>query len=243
MSEPSNVLDTSNIDRLSQANILIVGDALLDRFVDGTVTRISREAPVPVLKRGAMVTRPGGACNVAANVLSCGGLATLVGLVGADPAGDELATLCEAFPGMTTALVRDPGRPTTEKTRYMSGWQQLLCVETSAAEASPDGIRVGLVETARKHLSTAGAMVLSDYGRGALDRKALAALIESARQTGLPVIVDPREDDPRAYSGASLVTPNLGEMEKFCGFWPEGDDGAVAACVNVLEQSISVRCC
>src|SRR5690606_13720533 len=106
----------------------------------------------------------GGACNVAANVLATGGSATLAGLCGADAAADELAGLCAAFPRLSSSLIRDPARPTTVKTRYLSGWQQLLCVDTEKSAPAAADIRAQLVEAAIASLPSTDILVLSDYG-------------------------------------------------------------------------------
>ncbi|MHA1553595.1 MAG: bifunctional heptose 7-phosphate kinase/heptose 1-phosphate adenyltransferase, partial [Alphaproteobacteria bacterium] len=230
-------MDASTIDRLALANVLVVGDVLLDRFVQGSVARISREAPVPVLGAGRSDAHPGGACNVAANVLSCGGKATLIGIVGDDAAGAELTEICASRTGMSVHMVPDPARSTTVKTRYLSGWQQLLCVDTEDRRPAPAAIARQLIEKARAALPDAGALVLSDYGRGALDRATIATLIGDARAAGVPVVVDPRHDDPAVYSGATLVTPNLGEMERFTGIYADTDAAAVAACRRVIEEA------
>ncbi len=230
-------MDASTIDRLSDARVLVVGDVILDRFVQGHVARVSREAPVPVLTLGQARAHPGGACNVAANILSCGGLTTLVGLTGEDDAARELGALCAGFPGMSAELIGDPDRPTTVKTRYLSGWQQLLCVDTEERRPAAPAVAGRLGDAARRALPAAGALVLSDYGRGALAPGTVADLIAQARRAETPVVVDPRQDDPGVYAGASVVTPNLAEMERFTGIRADSDDDAAAACAKVLESA------
>ena len=230
-------MDATTIDRLGDAHVLVVGDVLLDRFVHGNAARISREAPVPVLGDGPTDSHPGGACNVATNVLSCGGQATLIGLVGDDPVADELLALCRSFDGMTADFVTDPSRPTTLKTRYMSGWHQLLCVDTEVRTPCTDVMHAALLSAVEKALPHAGTLVISDYGRGALRKDTIAALIALGRAAGVPTIVDPRHDRPEVYDGATLVTPNLGEMEKFTGIRVRDDESAIAACRAVLERA------
>ncbi len=229
-------MDASLIDRLATANVLVVGDVVLDRFVQGKVARISREAPVPVLGEGPTTAHPGGACNVATNVLSCGGRTTLVGLVGEDDDAGELLALCNALPHMDARLLPDPDRATSVKTRYLAGWQQLLCVDTEERRPADAAVAARLIDEAKAALGGAGALVLSDYGRGALEAGTFAALIAAARDQSVPVIVDPRHDDPAVYRGATLVTPNLGEMERFTGIRADGDEAAVAACREVIER-------
>jgi D-beta-D-heptose 7-phosphate kinase/D-beta-D-heptose 1-phosphate adenosyltransferase len=230
-------MDASLIDRLAEAQVLVVGDVLLDRFIEGRVSRISREAPVPVLKFGAARAMPGGACNVAANILATGGAVTLAGLIGDDAAGEELLALCRSFGRMTPSLIVDGQRQTTVKTRYLSGWQQLLCIDAEDSTPASHEVRDALVTAALRAMPTAKTVVLSDYGRGALDDTAIRGLIAAARKEGKPVIVDPRRSDARVFAGATLITPNIEEMTAFTGIRADSDESAVAACRKVLALS------
>ena len=128
-------MDSSVIDRLAQARVVVVGDVLLDRFVEGKVGRVSPEAPVAVLNHRAERSLLGGAGNVAANLVAYGARAILVGVAGRDAAAEELRTLCATGDGLDCRLVTDSARPTTVKTRYLSGWHQLLRVD--AEDTSP----------------------------------------------------------------------------------------------------------
>jgi D-beta-D-heptose 7-phosphate kinase/D-beta-D-heptose 1-phosphate adenosyltransferase len=229
-------MDASLIDRLADADVLVVGDVLLDRFIEGKVTRISREAPVPVLKFGSARALMGGACNVAANILATGGAVTLVGVTGQDGAADELGALCRGFARLSAALIADAGRPTTVKTRYLSGWQQLLCIDSEDARPLAGAVRDQLVADARRAMTAARSVVLSDYGRGALDEGSIAALIAEARTAGKAVVVDPRRADAATYAGATVVTPNIEEMQAFTGIRADSDESAIAACRQILDR-------
>jgi len=228
-------MDATLIDRLAEADVLVVGDVLLDRFIEGRVTRISREAPVPVLKFGSARAHPGAACNVAANILATGGAVTLVGLTGDDAAAAELGELCRGFRRLTARLIADPSRQTTVKTRYLSGWQQLLCIDEEDSRPAAPAIRDALVKAASAAIATAKAVVISDYGRGALDDVAIRALIAAARKDGKPVVVDPRRADAQVFAGATVITPNIEEMLAFSGIRVDTDEAAVAACQRVLD--------
>ncbi len=230
-------VSSTGIDRLAQANVLVVGDVLLDRFVEGRVSRVSPEAPVPVLKYGAARARLGGAGNVAANLVTYGAAASLVGLTGDDEAAGELAALCAELPGLDAPLVRDRSRPTTVKTRYLGGWHQLLRVDAEENHPMAADIAAAIIDAARQAMSTAGAIVLSDYGKGVLDATTIAALIGLAREANLPVIVDPKKATAEIFAGASLVTPNTEEMAQFTGIRAETDEAAEAACRQLLEAS------
>lgn len=230
-------MDANVVERLAEAHVLVVGDVMLDRFVEGPVTRVSREAPVPVLKHGASRAYPGGASNVAANVLAYGGAVTLVGLTGADAAADELRALCRSFPRLTERLIADPSRPTTVKTRYLSGWHQLLCIDAEDRRPAAPAVRDRLIAAGREALAGCAALVISDYGRGALDADTISALIAAARAAGTVVVVDPRHADAAIFAGATVVTPNVEEMTAFSGIHADSDASAVAACRAVLDRA------
>lgn len=227
-------MDASLIDRLADARVLVVGDVLLDRFVEGRVTRISREAPVPVMKHVSSRAMMGGACNVAANVLATDGTVSLVGVCGKDDEARELKALFAGFPRLTARLVVDPARPTSLKTRYVSGWQQLFCVDREDASPVPAAIRDELVSAAIAAVTAADVVVISDYGRGGLDASSIAAIIAAARAAGKPIVVDPRHADATLFTGATLITPNIEEMEAISGIRATDDESAVAACREML---------
>src|SRR4051812_32096973 len=213
-------MDARIIDRLAEADVLVVGDVLLDRFVEGDVARISREAPVPVLSYHGVRVHLGGAGNAAANVLGYGARATLVAITGDDGAATEIGALCAGFPRLAARFVIEPGRATSVKTRYLSGWQQLLCVNADDGRPASIKARERLVAEAGQAIGAAGAMVISDYARGALDEQAIVALITAGRTAGKPVVVDPRRADPAVFSGATVITPNKEEMTTLTGIVP-----------------------
>ncbi|HZP21061.1 MAG TPA: bifunctional heptose 7-phosphate kinase/heptose 1-phosphate adenyltransferase [Bauldia sp.] len=230
-------MDASLIDRLAQANVLVLGDVILDRFVEGKVTRVSREAPVPVLKFRTSRAHMGGACNVAANLLAYGASVILVGICGTDDAADELAALAAGFRRLDARLLPDSGRQTTVKTRYVSGWQQLLCVDAEDTHPLPEPLRRQLVETSRQAIAPSKALVLSDYGRGTLAADTIKTLITDAQHARIPIVVDPRHADPAVFAGASVVTPNTAEMEAFTGIAVDTAEAAVRACNLVLDRA------
>ncbi len=230
-------MDARIIDRLADADVLVVGDVLLDRFVEGDAARISREAPVPVLSYHGVRVYLGGAGNAAANVLGYGGRATLVAITGDDSAASEIGALCASFPNLAARLVVDPGRATSVKTRYLSGWQQLLCVNADDGRpVSAEAIR-SLVAEGKRALGTTGALIVSDYARGALDEPSIAALITAARAAGKPVVVDPRRANAEVFAGATVVTPNKEEMAALTGIAADSDDAAEAAADALLART------
>jgi D-beta-D-heptose 7-phosphate kinase/D-beta-D-heptose 1-phosphate adenosyltransferase len=224
------------IDRLAQASVLVVGDVLLDRFVEGRVSRISPEAPVPVLKYGAARALLGGAGNVAANLIAYGADVALVGLTGEDEAAKEIEALCARLPQLEALLVADKSRPTTVKTRYLGGWHQLLRVDAEEIHAMADAVAKAILDRAATAMKTARAVVLSDYGKGVLEADSIAGLISAARKAGLPVVVDPKKARADIFAGATLLTPNIDEMAQFSGIRADSDEAAEAACRRVLES-------
>ncbi len=196
------------------ARVLVLGDVMLDRYWFGQVHRISPEAPVPVVHATRQEERLGGAANVARNVAALGGQVTLVGLVGADDAADRLDAMCRQA-GIVPHWVRDAQAPTIQKLRVIGRSQQLLRVdfeEPMHAEAQQQ-----LIEKAASLIATHDVVVLSDYAKGALADA--SRLIAVARTCGKPVLVDPKGRDYERYAGASLLTPNRGEMEQAVGPW------------------------
>ena len=195
-----------------QARVLVVGDVMLDRYWHGKATRISPEAPVPVVRVGNQEDRPGGAGNVALNIAALGAAASLVGIVGADEAGTELRSRLEAA-GVYCDFATCQVAPTITKLRVISQHQQLLRVDfeqdfTSNAVASFQSQALALLEQTQ-------VLVLSDYSKGALQQT--QALIQAAKKLGVPVVVDPKGNDFSKYRGATVITPNLSEFESIVG--------------------------
>lgn len=198
--------------RMAKARVLVVGDVMLDRYWYGGVDRISPEAPVPVVAVARSEERPGGAANVARNVVGIGAHCALVGICGNDAPADTLIDLLSAG-GVDHHLIRDALVNTTVKLRVVSRNQQLIRIDFET-QPSPDSCRQ-LVATYRQWLPSARAVVISDYGKGGRDH--IPELIDAGRTAGLPVIVDPKGDDYSVYQGATLMTPNRKEFEQVAG--------------------------
>ncbi len=224
--------------------VLVLGDVMLDRYVLGEVRRISPEAPIPVLRASQRRAVPGGAANVARNIASLGARATLVGVVGEDAGGHELEAALRGIGGMAPSLVRDPRRPTTVKTRFMSGSHQLLRLDKEESGAlSPLGEEAVLAAFAQ---SPPGCdiVVLSDYAKGVLTDRVLAEAIAQTRRAGVPTVADPKRPTFAAYRHVSVLTPNLSEAARATGI-EGGDDAAVelaghAACVQADAAAVIV---
>ncbi|MEW6463649.1 bifunctional D-glycero-beta-D-manno-heptose-7-phosphate kinase/D-glycero-beta-D-manno-heptose 1-phosphate adenylyltransferase HldE [Ectopseudomonas khazarica] len=197
--------------RYDQAAVLVVGDVMLDRYWHGGTSRISPEAPVPVVRVDQIEDRPGGAANVALNIAALGSRALLVGVTGVDEAADSLSDSLRGV-GVETHFQRLDKQPTIVKLRVMSRHQQLLRMDF---EEPFDTDCAALAREVEQLLAGVKVLVLSDYGKGALQNH--QALIQLARARGIAVLADPKGKDFSIYRGASLITPNLHEFETIVG--------------------------
>ncbi len=196
----------------NQSRVLIAGDLMLDRYWHGATSRISPEAPVPVVRVDEDEGRPGGAGNVALNVASLGGHANLVALTGDDEPADQLEKVLGTA-GVACRFVRDARFPTITKLRIVSQHQQLIRLDFEDGFPGFDDAR--LVQALQAELSDCAVVVLSDYGKGTL--RNIPRYIQAARSAGKPVLVDPKGSDFSRYRGATLITPNLAEFEAVVG--------------------------
>jgi rfaE bifunctional protein kinase chain/domain len=208
----------------SQARVLVVGDVMLDRYWFGEVSRISPEAPVPVVKVQRTEERPGGAANVARNAKALGARVTLLSVVGTDEAGRALERLL-ASSGIDTSLLEDPELDTTVKLRVIGRQQQLLRVDFETWP-NHEVLQSKLAEFEAR-LNGTDVVILSDYGKGGLTH--ITEMIRLARAAGKAVLVDPKGDDYTRYSGATLLTPNRAELRQVTGSWRDEEDLAQRA--------------
>jgi rfaE bifunctional protein kinase chain/domain len=203
------------LPRFDGAKILVVGDVMLDRYWFGDVSRISPEAPVPVLKVERVDERPGGAANVARNIAALGAHATLLSVVGNDEAGACLEKLLNEHHNLAALLHRDSTITTIIKLRAIARHQQLLRIDFETPP-SHEVLHTAL-EDFRVQLPLADVVILSDYGKGGLAH--IAEMIRIARAANKPVLVDPKGDDYARYRGATLLTPNRSEFREVAGSW------------------------
>jgi D-beta-D-heptose 7-phosphate kinase/D-beta-D-heptose 1-phosphate adenosyltransferase len=205
------------LDGLGRPRILILGDLILDRYVTGDVGRVSPEAPIPILAARHSEDRLGGAGNVAANLRAMEASVEVVGVLGTDGLGARVLELFHSIGAETAGVLRLAGRPTTEKTRMISGVQQMLRVDWEDARALPKDAEDALLAGLDARIARARAVVLSDYGKGVLSPRVVAAAIAAAKARSVPVLVDPKHADWSRYRGATLVTPNRKEAEEALG--------------------------
>ncbi len=203
----------------SQRRLLVVGDAMLDRYWFGEVDRISPEAPVPVVRVRRSEERLGGAANVARNIASVGAGCGLLSVIGDDDAGRAIGRLLEAK-GIRPHLQRDPQLQTTVKLRVVGRQQQMLRIDFEQAPHA-DILAAHLGRFASL-LPDHDLVILSDYGKGGLTH--IVRMIEIARAAGKPILVDPKGDDYARYAGATIITPNRAELREVVGRWKDEAD-------------------
>lgn len=202
----------TKIPALKGARILCVGDLMLDRFVYGAVERISPEAPVPVLRIKSERAMLGGAGNVVRNLVAMGADCCFVSLLGRDSPGREVMGLLAAEAAVESHVLTENDRPTTIKTRFVAGAQQVLRADHETAEFISGETESQIIARAEADLDQAKALILSDYGKGVLSDRVIHQLIARARDAGVAVVVDPKGNDFSRYRGATVVTPNRREL-------------------------------
>jgi len=230
---------------MSEQTVLCVGDLMLDDFVYGEVSRISPEAPAPVLAVARNDVSVGGAGNVARNIAALGARCIFVGVVGEDDASRTLMRALAAEPLIEPHLVVDPARPTTRKVRFVSEHHSthLLRADWESAEVLNARSEKVLMERALDALPRAGSVVLSDYAKGALTPRVISAIIAAAKKAGIPVIVDPKAVDYSIYRGATVIKPNRQEISAATRRRAETDEELIEAASELnrlLETDVVV---
>ncbi len=202
-----------HLDKLSKSRVLVIGDVMLDRYLWGEVSRISPEAPVPVVRVRGNTQGLGGAGNTASNLAGLECPVALIGLRGADEAGELLMALLEKR-GIENRLLVSPSHPTITKTRVVAHGQQVVRLDEEEHEGLNSTVSKRILSLAEETLPSSQAMILSDYGKGLLQMPGLAqALIALGKKHDIPVLVDPKGRDWERYHGATCITPNTAELE------------------------------
>ncbi len=217
------------LDRFGHVVVLVIGDVMLDRYWWGRVTRISPEAPVPVVRYERSTLAAGGAANVAANIVSLGGRPLLVGLVGNDEGSRDLRHILSETKIMPDYLISIPGRPTTVKTRIIAHGQQIVRVDEEEVSPISDQYVQQVRSQMIRLLPSAHALIISDYAKGLLTSTLLRIIIDEARHQKIPIFVDPKGKDYTRYNGATIITPNRHEAAKAVDLEPDGQ--------SIVEQA------
>jgi D-beta-D-heptose 7-phosphate kinase / D-beta-D-heptose 1-phosphate adenosyltransferase len=221
---------------LKRAQLLVVGDAMLDRYVYGEVRRVSPEAPIPVLAVEREVAMPGGAGNVVRNLTALGAAVAFVSVVGDDQAGADLTGLVGGQQGVEPWLLVQGARLTTQKTRFIAAGQQLLRADQEVAKPIHPRLADRLVKIASDAIAATRLVVLSDYGKGVLAGDTPARIIAAAHAAGRRVVVDPKGVDYARYAGADVITPNRNELAEATSM-DVSDEAAIVAAAQHLRTA------
>jgi D-beta-D-heptose 7-phosphate kinase / D-beta-D-heptose 1-phosphate adenosyltransferase len=236
--DPTTDRELAGIVRhFSRARVLVVGDVILDRYRIGEALRLSPEAPIPVLRPSRSLDKPGGAANVAMNVVTLGGQAVLAGVIGDDDAGKAVSRLLRDKPGIKPVLIVSPGRTTTAKTRFLAGTQQLLRLDEETTAPLDETTAAALLAGVERALAHADVVILSDYAKGVLCDAVLSRLLDLIDAHGKRVIADPKRPDFSAYRGVTVLTPNELEVRAATQIEAQYDSDADRAGRVALEAT------
>ncbi|MBV9510421.1 MAG: D-glycero-beta-D-manno-heptose 1-phosphate adenylyltransferase [Caulobacteraceae bacterium] len=227
----------SLLTSLQNVRTICVGDLMVDRFVYGEVSRISAEAPVPIMARRSEATMLGAAGNVARNIAALGAEVALIGVVGDDRVASEAQALAKDIPGLKPFFVPQVGRPTSLKTRFVSAGQQLLRVDHEEVGGMDAAVQAKLAAMIAEAARGAGAILLSDYGKGVVTPTVIAACLDAAKASGAPLVVDSKSRGFAHYGEADLVKPNASELAHATGLPTDTDDEIEAALAHALAHS------
>ena len=219
-----------------KARIAVVGDLMLDRYTFGSVSRISPEAPVPVLEIENEQARLGGAANVGHNILGLGATPLMLGVVGDDPSGFTLKGIFTDLGFPLEGIVTDKARPTTVKTRIIAGSQQMLRIDHEMKRDISRETEDKLLGILEENIASLDGIIIEDYNKGVVTRSAIHRAIEMGRKNGVPVLVDPKMQNFFEYQGATVFKPNRKEVEDALGIRIESDEEIIAAGMLLLER-------
>jgi rfaE bifunctional protein kinase chain/domain len=229
------------IARFSKVKILIIGDVMLDRYWWGSVSRISPEAPVPVVQLEKTSLAPGGAANVAVNIAALGATPRLIGVVGDDEEGKLLSEILNKSNISPDLLLKLEERPTTVKTRIVAHNQHVVRIDNEKTNFLRTEEEETLWLSIENELNNVDLVVISDYAKGLLSRRLLSRLITTARKNNKHILVDPKGKDYTKYAGATLLTPNRREAREACNFEDQQVIDDVATAGKTLISQIGLQ--
>jgi len=207
-----------SINKFKKAKVLVVGDLMLDEYVWGDVTRISPEAPVPIVKVNKENFMPGGASNVANNIVTLGGKAILVGVIGSDGRGEILKKTLKDKGVDIGGVISDISRPTTLKTRVIASHQQVVRIDKEKTDPLSSKVLSKVIDYVRRKLEDVDSLIIEDYGKGVIIPQLLDKVVSMARAKNKLIIVDPKEENFSFYKGITGITPNQHEASCAVGF-------------------------
>jgi len=229
------------LTRFSRKQLLVLGDIMVDEYIQGSVSRLSPEAPVPVVEVQAESFRLGGAGNVAANIQSLGGRAILVGVVGNDLPGERLIHEVEAAGIKSEGVVIDRTRPTTIKTRVVAGSRQIVRFDRESMLNLSKEAADRVLETVTRRLVDADAVLISDYAKGVIGKRVARQVLSLARRHRKIVVVDPKVRHFPLYKGATVITPNHHEALAFAHLRPWGQEDLLTVAGRELLRKLEVK--
>jgi len=230
----------ASVPLLAGARALCVGDVMLDRFVYGHVDRISPEAPIPVLRIERETAMLGGAGNVVRNLVGLKSQVAFISVVGNDLAGREVTTLVGQLEGVEPHLLVQKARPTTIKSRFVAGSQQLLRADAETVEPVAAATEDDIVRLVAGALDECKVVIVSDYAKGTLSARTVEQVIAASRAAGRPTVVDPKGADYARYAGASVITPNCRELAEASGM-AAGSDAEVESAARQLIAQLGLQ--
>ncbi len=226
--------------RFPETKILVIGDIIIDHFIWGSVSRISPEAPVPVVNVTGENLLLGGAANVLNNIYALGGQATICGLIGQDIMGDHLLGLLKNLGSPTDGIVRSANRPTTKKTRIIAQHQQVVRFDREKVGELQQENFDNLLSFIDKNISSFQAVIISDYNKGMISAKLMASLMAKLKsRPDIPVIVDPKPKNIERFSGTTLLTPNSHEAELMSGV-EITDEASLTKAAQIIQDQLKV---
>ena len=224
------------IDRFKATTILVIGDLILDKYIWGDVSRISPEAPVPVVEVTQETEMLGGSANVIQNIIALGGNAIPCGILGKDQTGRKIVEKLEELGSTTEGIILETGRPTSVKTRIVAHQQQVVRFDReSLREISRENIK-SLLEFIGRHLKTIDGIIVADYGKGVISARLMKGLRELVRDSGVIIAVDPKTDNFTYYQGIDVITPNHHEAGAFCRTKIDNERSLVQAGKKMLKE-------
>ena len=227
------------LDRFDRARVVVLGDLIVDQYIWGKVSRISPEAPIPVVEVVRESFSPGGAANVASNLHALGASVEICGVVGGDPHGKMLLGMLEEKGIDTRLVLRDPGRQTILKTRIVAHKQQVVRVDREDTASLEGALLEEMTGRLKETIPGVDALILEDYGKGVIRQGLLAEMVPMARELGKIVTVDPKRDHFDFYRGVTAITPNRQEAEEASGIRISDKKGLHEAGDRLLER---LRC-
>lgn len=231
------------INKFQGKKVLVIGDIMLDHYIFGRVSRISPEAPVPVLNKESESFSPGGAANVSINLKSLGAHTSLIGIVGKDNYGKEILSRLKKSGVNCDHILLNDKKSTTVKSRIVSSSQQILRIDSEDTEYIESFFASGIVNSFKKHLKSfkPHAVIISDYSKGLLTKSVLSSIISECNKSGIFTAADPKGNDFTKYKGVNLITPNITEAEHASGIMIK-DDAALLKAVKKIFSATKADC-